>query len=74
MAMPPFDTVVSGQALNSFGFVGIANAISGIGLLTFGFQWPCDDIWTPADPTITTTWVCNLGSGGEDTVETCTGD
>lgn len=56
MAMTPVDVVVIGTALNTHGFIG-NNTISGLGLNTFGFLWPCTGIWTPSDGAITTTWV-----------------
>jgi hypothetical protein len=52
----PVDSVISGQALNSFGFDGIQKTISGLGLNTFGFLWPCDSIWIPSENPITTVW------------------
>ena len=51
----PVDVSIKGQALNSRGLTA-ENAISGIGLLTFGFLWPCADIWTNSEESITTVW------------------
>lgn len=42
----PIDVVVVGNALNSFGFVGLQYSVAGLGLNTFGFLWPCDAIWS----------------------------
>lgn len=65
----PLDVTVTGMNLNSFGLVSNFGAISGVGLNTFGFLVPCDAIWTPACPSITTTWVsCGANSGN---IETC---
>ena len=63
-----FDVVISGQALNDQGFVGF-NTVSGVGLMTFGFVWPCQGIWGVADNPVTTTWVECVGYSG--TLETC---
>lgn len=52
----PVDARLDGQALMSFGFVGGPDAISGVGLNTFGFLWPCADIWTPISEASSTTW------------------
>lgn len=57
MAMTPADVVVIGQALETYGFTG-NNTIAGLGLITYGFLWPCDGIWQPSDDlSLTTTWV-----------------
>jgi hypothetical protein len=69
MALPPVDVVISGQALDSRGLVGIANAISGVGLNTLGFIWPCEDSWTCSEDRLTTTWVSSISG---TTVEVCT--
>lgn len=64
----PLDVTVKGMALNDFGFVA-EGAIAGVGLNTFGYVWPCDAIWTPADASITTAWVsCGSNSGN---IEIC---
>lgn len=68
--MDQFDVIIVGQALNSFGFVGF-NTISGLGLNTFGFLWPCPDIWSPAYDPVTTVWT--LESNPSGTIETCFG-
>jgi hypothetical protein len=66
----PIDVVIKGQALNSFGLTA-NDTISGVGLNTFGFLWPCADIWYPADENVTTTWSeCTLDSGSTE-IETC---
>ena len=54
--MKPFDITISGQALESQGFVGLGFTIDGLGLLTFGFVWTCSQIWSPNDPLISTSW------------------
>ncbi len=60
----PIDVKIVGNALNSFGFTG-EETISGLGLITFGFLWPIQDIWTPTESAITTTWVdCDNCTGG----------
>lgn len=51
----PLDVVILGMALNDFG-LSANNTIAGLGLNTFGFLWPCDAIWSPADHVISTTW------------------
>lgn len=58
MALPLFDTVVVGEALNTFGFTAY-NTISGLGLITFGFQWECGNFWSPNDPVVSTMWTSN---------------
>lgn len=65
----PLDVTIKGMALEDFGFIA-EGAISGVGLNTFGFLWPCNEIWAPCDAPITTTWVsCGADSGN---IETCT--
>jgi len=51
----PIDVVIKGTALESFGFTA-EKTISGVGLNTFGFLWPCPDIWGPAVDGVTTSW------------------
>ena len=51
----PIKTKIVGNALNSLGFTG-EGTISGVGLNTFGMLWAIQDIWTPSDPVVTTTW------------------
>lgn len=63
------DVTIVGQALESFGFTA-NDTIAGIGLNSFGFLWPCDAIWSPCDPTITTTWTSCIASGSTN-VEVC---
>lgn len=59
--MNPLDVIIVGTALNTEGFVGANFATSGVGLNTFGFLWPCADIWVSADEAITTTpWTAAL--------------
>lgn len=69
MSNAPLDVIIVGQALNSDGFQGPAGAISGLGLNTFGFLWPCSDIWTNSENSITTVWT---NSVTQTTVEVCT--
>lgn len=64
----PMDVKVVGTALNSEGFIGDQWSISGVGLNTFGFLWPCADIWTSSETRITTTWTAVMGAS---TVEVC---
>lgn len=40
----------------TFGFLGTGEAVSPWGLLSFGFLWPCDAIWSPGSFDITTSW------------------
>lgn len=65
----PVDVIILGKALNDFGFEAM-KTIEGLGLNTFGQLWPCDGIWGPADPNVTTVWTNYLQPGG--TVSTCT--
>lgn len=65
--MQPVDVTIQGQALNSFGLTA-HNTISGVGLNTFGFLWPCSDIWSTSEAAITTTWVSSIDAS---TVEVC---
>lgn len=51
----PIQVKIVGDALNSLGFSG-EQTISGVGLNTMGFLWAIQDIWTPADPVVSTTW------------------
>lgn len=51
----PLDVKIEGQALNDQGFT-VDKAISGVGLNTFGFLWPCADIWSNAFDSVTTGW------------------
>lgn len=53
----PAKVKVNGQALTDFGLADENSAISGIGLVTYGFLWLCNDIWASCDdPDRTTTW------------------
>lgn len=54
--MQSVDAIIVGQALNDQGFIAY-DAIAGLGLNTFGFLWPCSDVWAPQQRAITTTWV-----------------
>ena len=57
MAVAPLDVVIVGQALQTYGFEA-NNTVAGLGLVTWGFLWPCDGIWSPSDDlTIKTTWI-----------------
>lgn len=67
--MLPYDVVPAGSALESQGLVGLGFAFDSIGLLTQGLVWPCNSIWSPADPVIVTAWL-PVTSGS---VEDCTG-
>jgi len=70
MPFGQFDVRIVGQALEDEGFVAF-NTISGLGLNTFGFLWPCADIWAPTDdPTLVTTWT-DCPDGNTPTVEDC---
>ena len=31
-------------------------SVSGLGLVTFGFLWICNDIWSDADPCVEAVW------------------
>lgn len=59
----PVDVVISGAALNSLGLVATQYTVNGLDLNTFGFLTPCDAIWTPSAPAITTTWTCSEHGG-----------
>lgn len=64
--MNPVDVVIKSQALNSDGFTA-DNTVEGLGLNTFGFLWPCEGIWAPFDPNITTAWTtCGSSSASID--------
>jgi hypothetical protein len=60
-----FDVTVNGQALLDEGFVG-NNTVEGLGLLTFGFIWPCAGIWGPGCENITTTWSVEIPANIEE--------
>ncbi len=62
----PINVKIVGQALNSRGFTA-EQTVSGVGLNTFGFLWPTSDIWTPADPAVTTAWAdCSNCTDGDE--------
>jgi len=65
----PIDVVISGTNLETQGFLGLNFATAGIGLLTFGFLFPCDEHWVSDEIPITTTWENCLDA---DSSETCT--
>jgi hypothetical protein len=67
MAITSVDVVVLGTALETRGLIG-NNTVSGVGLNTLGFLWPCDGIWIPSDSPITTVWT---SSNQASTVENC---
>ena len=71
MAMAPADVIVVGQALETYGLTAF-NTIAGLGLVTYGFLWPCDGIWQPSDNPITTSWV--PASVPMKTTEVCVDD
>lgn len=71
MAMAPADVVVVGQALQTYGFEA-NQTLAGLGLMTWGFLWPCDGIWSSADALVTTTWV--PASVALSNTETCVDD
>jgi hypothetical protein len=64
----PLDVTVKGQALNSQGLTA-NDTISGVGLNTFGFLWPCADLWTNYYENVSTTWTSCTPD--VDNVETC---
>lgn len=53
---PNFDIIISGQALESEGFIAL-NHPEGLDLITLGFLTPCSAIWDEGDPTVVTTWI-----------------
>ena len=71
--MFPVDVVISGKNLESHGLVGIADATSPIGVITFGFLFACPDIWSDSsDIVASTVWTeCNNDGSG---LEYCAGD
>ncbi len=54
--LKPLDVVILGQALESFGLTA-NKTVEGLGIITAGFLWPCNGIWSPSDDSITTAWV-----------------
>lgn len=64
----PVDVTISGEALDDLGLCAY-NTIEGLGLNTFGFLWPCDGIWAPAFPPVTTVWTTFQDS--TNTIESC---
>lgn len=44
----PFDPIVAPVALLTHGLTAF-DTVAGIGLVTFGFLWPCNGIWSPSD-------------------------
>ena len=67
----PLDVLISGQALDSFGQVGVNNTQQGLGVITRGFLWPCDGIWALTFDKPTTNWV--LFTYGSTGIESCGG-
>lgn len=68
-----FDVTITGSALLTEGFVATDQYnVAGISENTFGFLTPCDAIWTPADPIISTTWT-DCATGMTQTIEYCSG-
>lgn len=60
MAIPSFDVTIKGMALSTDGLTSW-DTYEGVGLLTYGFVWPCPGIWygpytTPGTTLIQTTW------------------
>lgn len=64
----PLDVIIKGTALNTQGFTA-DGAIAGLGLNTFGFLWPCDGIWSPAEDEMNTAWIDCVNPA--DTIENC---
>lgn len=62
-----FDVTINGRGLNDYGLYG--GSVDGLGLLTYGFVWPCSAIWDTCCDPITTAWVDCSTSGGD--VEVC---
>ncbi len=50
-----------GVAINIIGPDISRTAISGYGLVTFGFLWDCEEIWYDNDETLTTVWTESSG-------------
>lgn len=72
MAMNPTDVVVMGVALETDGFTA-NDTIAGLGLMTFGFLWPCDGVWQSSDDlSLVTPWV--PASIPSSTTEVCQDD
>lgn len=60
MAIPPFDVTIKGVALSTYGFTGW-DTYDGLGLVSDGLIWSCQNIWwgpyyTTGLTTVTTTW------------------
>jgi hypothetical protein len=66
LGLRAFDVTVKGYVLETFGLTD-RNTIDGIGLNTFGFVWPCDNIWfqpyySNLSLSISTTWTLAFSS------------
>lgn len=75
MAIPPFDVTVKGFALETKGFTE-GNQIDGLGLLTYGLIWGCDNIWTQyvsSNTLIATSWTLAYGYSISTTWTLCAG-
>lgn len=59
-----FDVRIVGDALNTEGFEAF-NTVEGLGLITHGFLWPLEGIWSPGEdiPTITVWGDCGDDAG-----------
>ena len=68
--MQPIDPIITGNGLNSQGFLNSSFAMSGLGLNTIGFISACADIWTSGEDDVTTSW-SDVPSFQTQTVETC---
>ena len=63
----PVDVTIQGLGLETDGFTA-NGTIAGLGLITLGFLWPCDGIWSSSEDNIVTTWVSSQAAA---TVEQC---
>ena len=63
-----FDVTVKGHALETLGLTA-ENTVEGLGLVTYGFIWPCAGIWGPGDDVVTTAWTDCTTAGTN--VESC---
>lgn len=60
----PFDVQIVGDALETQGFEAY-KTVEGLGLITFGFLWPLEGIWSPGeDIPVSTTWSNCTDCGG----------
>lgn len=73
--MPVFDVTVKGMALEDKGLTD-GNTVDGLGLVTYGLIWGCDNIWYTyysSNTLASNTWTLYLGLTVATTWSLCAG-